>query len=229
MPTLNSQMITAVRHALVLLTSASVATATVKTKICHTPKRSTKLKNIRRYRFSMDGTNMWTPGIILISMIVSISSTRLKTGRNAMLIKNTNGLIKIVCHQAAKMCLNLSASFTLKIRAIRVSTILNTTAQRIPKKIPLTAISAIAAALVDPNSSILAKLFAYCGLMNFCVNGKIIHANTTTRKQRTRNAIPHFGLDFSRVNVAFGFAMRSMRFCQLSLMILTLRRQRYPL
>ena len=165
----------------------------------------------------------------LKSMSASMSSTRLKTGMNAVLIKNTNGLIKIVCHQAAKMCLNFSASFTLKIRDTTVSIILNTTAQRIPRIIPLTATNAIDAALVDPNNSIPVKLLAYCGLMNFCVNGKIIHANITTRKQKTRNATLHFGLDFSRVNVDFGFAMRSMRFCQLSLIILTLRRQRYPL
>ena len=135
MPTLNNQMITPVRHAFVLLTSASVATATVKTKIFHIPKRSTKI-------------------------------------------------------------------------------------------IPLTAISAIAAALVDPNSSTPAKLLAYCGSRNFTVNGKTIHANTTTRKQKTKKATPHFGLDFSRVNVALGFAMRSIRFCQLSFMNLMLQKQR---
>ncbi len=169
---------------------------------------------------------MWIPGIILISMSELISSTRLKTGMNAVLTKNTNGLIKIVCHQAAKICLNLSASFTLKARDTTMSIILNTTAQRIPRKIPLTATSAIAAALADPNNSRLAKTLACCGLRNRCVNGKTIHANTTTRKQKTRNATPYLGLDFSRVNVAFGFAMRSMRFRQLSLMILILRRQR---
>ena len=171
---------------------------------------------------------MWAPGIIRISTTVSISSRCLKTGRNAILIKNTSGLIKIVCHQAAKMCLNLSASFTLKTRDTTVSPILNTTAQRIPRIIPPTATNTIAAALVDPNNSISAKLPAYCGLMNFCVNGKTIHANTRTRKQKTRNAMPHFGLDFSRVNVAFGFAMRSMRFCQLSFIIPVLRWQIRP-
>ena len=226
MPILNNQMITAVRHAFVLLTSASVATATVKTKIFHTPKRSTKLKNIRRYRFSTNGTNMWIPGIILKSMSVSTSSTLLKTGRNAILIKNKNGLIKIVCHQAAQMCLNLSASFTLKTRDTPVSIILNPTAQSTPRTIPLAATNAIDAALVDPSSSIPAKRLAYCGLRNLCVNGKTIHANNTTRKQKTRNATPHFGLDFSRVNVALGFTTRSIRFRQLSLIIPIFRWQK---
>lgn len=168
---------------------------------------------------------MWIPGITLKSMSVSISSTRLKTGINAVLIKNTNGLTKIVCHQAAKMCLNLSALFTLKTRDTAVSIILNTTAQRTPRIIPLAATNTIDAALVDPNSSISANLLAYWGLTNCRVKGKTIHANITTRKQKTMNARRHFGLDLSRVNVAFGFATRSMRFCQLSFMILTLRRQ----
>ena len=160
---------------------------------------------------------MWSPGITLKSMSASISSTRLKTGTNATLIKNITGLIKIVCHQAAKIWLNLSASFTLKTRDTKMSIILNTTAQRIPRTIPLTAASPINTALVDPNRLLSTKLLAYCRLRNFCVNGKTIHANTTTRKQKMRNATPYFGLDFSRVNVAFGFTMRSMRFRQLSL------------
>ncbi len=114
------------------------------------------------------------------------------------------------------MCLNLSASFTLKTRDTTVSIVLNTTAQRSPRTIPLTAINTIAAALVDPSSSISAKRLASDGLRNCRVNGKTIHANNTTKKQKTTNATPHFGLDFSRVNAAFGFTMRSMRFCQLS-------------
>ena len=160
---------------------------------------------------------MWIPGITLKSMSDSISSTRLKTGKNAILIKNSNGLIKIVCHQAAQMCLNLSAAFTLKTRDTTASPALNTTAQRTPSTIPLAATNTIDAALVDPNSSRLAKRLAYRGLRNCRVNGKTIHANHTTRTQKTRNATPHFGLDFRRVNVVFGFAMRSMRFRQLSL------------
>lgn len=164
---------------------------------------------------------MWIPGITLKSMSDSISSTRLKTGKNAILIKNTTGLIKIVCHQAAQMCLNLSASFTLKTRDSTVSTTLNTRAQRTPRTIPLTATNAIEAALIDPNNSRSAKLLAYRGLRNCRVNGKTIHANPTIRTQKTTNATPHFGSDFSRVNVAFGFAMRSMRFCQLSFIYYT--------
>ena len=159
---------------------------------------------------------MWIPGITLKSMSDSISSMRLKTGKNAILTKNSNGLIKIVCHQAAQMCLNLSASFTLKTRDSRVSAALNTTAERTPRTIPLTATNTIDAALVDPSNSRSVKLLAYRGLRNRRVNGKTTHANTMTRTQKTTNATPHFGLDFSRVNVARGFTMRSMRFCQLS-------------
>ena len=166
---------------------------------------------------------MWSPGITLKSMSDSISSTCLKTGTNATLIKNITGLIKMVCHQAAKTCLNSSASFTLKTRDTMMSRILNTTAQRIPRTIPLTATSPIDPALVDPNNSIPAKRLVYSGLRNFCVNGKTIHANTTTRMQKTRNATPYFGLDFSRVNVAFGFTIRSMRFRQLSLITTILK------
>ena len=159
---------------------------------------------------------MCMPGTILISTTVLISSTLLKTGRKAILTKNTNGLIKIECHQAAKKCLNLSASFILKPRDTTVNIVLNTTAQRTPRIIPLTATNTIDVALIDPSSLISAKLLAYCGLRNRCVNGKTIHANNTTRTQKTRNAIPHFGSDFRRVNVAFGLTMRSIRFRQLS-------------